>query len=342
MTPCKTLLPLNTMSDIESLKSWVAQQLDCPIESLQWQPLSGDASFRRYVRVAFNGQSYIAALAPPATEKNHAFVDIAKRLQNAHVNAPIVMAVDYDNGFLLQNDLGQVDLQSVLNAGSVDHWYGLAMQQIAAMQKVETQELAPYDRAALALELSYFRTWFIEAMLAYQLNADEEKLLEAFFNSLLDSAAEQPQAFVHRDYHCRNIMCQGDRELACIDFQDALHGPITYDLVSLLRDCYVVWPETKVHAWVEDFRRHYFAEVDKTTFLQWFDLMGLQRHIKVLGIFARLSLRDGKHGYLNDLPTVVRYVQQVAAQHSTAAAFSQWFETKIVPLAKQQAWGRTL
>lgn len=342
MTQCKTLLPLNTMSDIESLKSWVIRQLDCPIESLEWRPLSGDASFRRYVRAAVNGQSYIAALAPPATEKNHAFVDIAKRLQNANVNAPVVMAVDYDQGFLLQNDLGQVDLQSVLNAASVDHWYGLAMQQIAAMQKVDTKDLAPYDRAALALELSYFRTWFIEAMLAYQMNADEEKLLDDFSNFLLDAAVAQPQAFVHRDYHCRNIMCQGESQLACIDFQDALYGPITYDLVSLLRDCYVVWPEINVHAWVEDFRRLYFAEVEANTFLTWFDLMGLQRHIKVLGIFARLSLRDGKHGYLNDLPTVVRYVQQVAAQHKKSAAFSQWFEAKIVPLAKQQAWGKNL
>lgn len=330
------------MTQTDALRNWVAQQLNCQPQQLQWQPLSGDASFRRYVRCQYQSQSWIAALAPPATEKNHAFVHIAALLNNAGVSAPKVQAVDYDHGYLLQNDLGSTDLQTVLSASSVDGWYQKAMAQIRQMQTIADNTLPLYDRAALQLELSYFESWFLQAMLNYSPSAADTAMLTQFFNALLDSAEQQPQAFVHRDYHCRNIMCLDNGELACIDFQDAVTGPVTYDLVSLLRDCYVVWPDAQVHNWVENYRKSYWPQTEAQQFQQWFDLMGLQRHIKVLGIFARLSIRDGKHGYLNDLPTVVRYVLNVASKQPQAGEFAQWFEQCIIPLCKQQSWGKAL
>lgn len=327
------------MAEISALKDWVAQQLSCTSQQLNWQPLSGDASFRRYVRCKLNDQSYIAALAPPATEKNDTFVQVSGLLNQAGVPAPKVLAVDYGHGYLLQSDLGDTALQAVLSENTVQHWYPLAMRQIARMQSIQDTGLPLYDRAALQLELSYFRTWFLEAMLNYQCSANETAMLEKFFTALLDSAEQQPQAFVHRDYHCRNIMCLSDGSLACIDFQDAVIGPVTYDAVSLLRDCYVVWPQEQVQNWVEDYRQQYWPMIDSQQFQQWFDLMSLQRHIKVLGIFARLSIRDGKHNYLNDLPTVIRYVLNVARQQAAANEFAVWFEQRILPLVRQQHWG---
>jgi N-acetylmuramate 1-kinase len=169
-------------------------------------------------------------------------------------------------------------------------------------------------------------------MLNYTCTADEELMLQRFFDDLIESALAQPQVFVHRDYHSRNIMITADDQLATIDFQDAVCGPITYDLVSLLRDCYVVWPDAQVRGWVKHYWQQLHAghiiDVQESVFQRWFDLMGLQRHIKVLGIFARLSIRDGKHGYLNDLPTVVNYVRSVAADEFIAEDFLSWFDKK--------------
>ena len=334
------------MTAVQKIQQWVALQLQVEVTELSWQPLSGDASFRRYFRCVLDGKSYMVALAPPETEKNHEFVLISKLLQQASVKAPAVLAVDYDNGYLLQNDLGDRLLMAELNADSVDSWYHKAMLQLEQMLFVDQQGLASlplYDEEALALELSYFDTWFLQAMLNYHCDAAESAMLQQFFQLLLGSALTQPQVFVHRDYHCRNIMIDEDSELATIDFQDAVCGPITYDLVSLLRDCYCVWPQRQVTDWVEHYwqllHQHQLIDVNEATFHRWFDLMGLQRHIKVLGVFSRLSIRDGKEDYLNDLPTVVTYVRTVAAEQPEAEAFCLWFDEKILPLIRQQSWG---
>lgn len=337
------------MNESDNLRQWVAAQLAVPVTQMQWQPLSGDASFRRYFRCRVAQDSWMVALAPPATEKNHEFVHIARMLEQAGVLAPQVIAVNYDHGYILQNDFGDVLLRQKLDADSVDRWYGKAMQQLQQMLFIPAEELAGlpgYDTSALFLELSYFKTWFLEAMLEYSCSAADELMLQQFFDGLIESALAQPQVFVHRDYHCRNIMVTPDQQLATIDFQDAVCGPVSYDLVSLLRDCYVVWPASQVRGWVKSYWQRLYGngvvDVQEPVFQRWFDLMGLQRHIKVLGVFARLSLRDGKHGYLNDLPTVIRYVQSVAAQHVMAEDFIDWFNGKIVPLAKCREWGKSL
>lgn len=337
------------MSDESDIQQWVAKQLQVATENLHWQALSGDASFRHYFRAAIAQQSYIVALAPPATEKNKEFVLIAHLLEQAGVAAPHVIAVDYEQGYILQKDLGDNVLRAELNPQSVDAWYASALQLLIQMLNVDKSaltQLPAYDSKALLLELSYFKTWFLEAMLQYQCTADEDAMLAEFFTELINSALEQPQVFVHRDFHSRNIMVLADKQLAAIDFQDAVCGAITYDAVSLLRDCYVVWPEQQVRQWVAEYWQQLknlgIVNVDQAQFQTWFDLMGLQRHIKVLGIFARLSIRDNKHGYLHDLPTVMHYVLAVAKQHKASQAFEHWLTKKILPLAKQQAWGAQL
>ena len=289
----------------------------------------------------------MAVLAPPETENSHAFVEVAGLLQSAGIAVPQILAVDYDQGFLLQSDLGDTLLQSVLDHSNVDDWYQKAMQQLQAMLTLDARRALPaYDANALQLELSYFCEWFVGELLGYVCSADEQKMLAVFFNHLLSNAQQQPQVFVHRDYHCRNIMVTGNGELATIDFQDAVCGPVTYDLVSLLRDCYVVWPQQKVRDWVAAYWQQMYqqnlVEVEQETFQRWFDLMGLQRHIKVLGIFARLSIRDNKHGYLQSLPTVIRYVLEVSRQHPQAQPFVNWFEVELLPLVRKQAWGQSL
>lgn len=316
---------------------------------MDWQALAGDASFRRYFRCQHDGHRYIVALAPPETEKNHEFVHIAHMLEQAEVMVPHVISVDYDRGYILQQDLGTQLLSDQLTEQSVDGWYHKAMLQLLQMQQVSDthlQTLAPYDREALALELSYFQQWFVDAMLGYTCTAAEQTMLQAFFDVLLEAAVAQPKSFVHRDYHCRNIMITDDEALATIDFQDALYGPLTYDLVSVLRDCYVVWPDEQVKGWVADYWQLLHAQqiIDEPleVFQRWFDLMGLQRHIKVLGIFARLSIRDGKHGYLQDLPTVVSYVRRIAAQYPEADDFVQWFDQVLMPRVRAQDWGQQL
>ncbi len=335
------------MSDIHNLQEWVASQLAITVGEMQWQPLSGDASFRRYFRCLVGKDSFMVALAPPATEKNHEFVNISHVLETANVLASRVIAVNYEQGYILQNDFGDVLLRSMLTNDTVDFWYGKAMQQLEQMLVITPELLAQlpaYDTSALFLELSYFKTWFLEAMLDYTCSAEEEVMLQQFFDDLIESALAQPQVFVHRDYHSRNIMITADDQLAAIDFQDAVCGPITYDLVSLLRDCYVVWPANQVRGWVKHYWQQLYAghivDVQESVFQRWFDLMGLQRHIKVLGIFARLSIRDNKHGYLNDLPTVVNYVRSAAADEFVAQDFLAWFDKKIMPLVKQQAWSK--
>ena len=331
------------------LQEWVADQLNVTTGELNWLPLTGDASFRHYFRCQLAGQSFIAALAPPETEKNLEFVEISELLNVAGVQAPMVIAVDYEHGYILQNDLGDRLLLPELNDDTVDGWYQQSMQQLLQLLTITQDQLAKlpaYDEESLGLELSYFQTWLLEAMLDYHCTEDEQKMLDGFFFDLIDSALDQPQQFVHRDYHSRNIMLTEDHQLVTIDFQDAVSGPITYDLVSLLRDCYIVWPEQRVRAWVSYFYKKLIQQgqlrVDEPTFQRWFDLMGLQRHIKVLGVFARLSLRDNKHGYLQDLPVVVSYVIAAAQQQECSSEFLNWFESKIMPLVRQQSWGAHL
>lgn len=340
----------NSMSDTQqALRQFVANVLDVQLPQCELKPLLGDAGFRQYFRVYLSdGSTYMAAFVPPATEKNAEFIAIATSLHQAQVLAPQVLAFDMDNGFLLQQDLGDITLLKQLTSQNVDGYYLQCMQQVQKMQQVDTDALALplYDAALLQQELDLFTDWFVEKLLGYSLDADEKAICEKCFAWLIEQALEQPQVFVHRDYHSRNILLLDD-EPATIDFQDAVVGPITYDLVSLLRDCYIAWPQEKVMQWVEQFYQQCLpasahGAISLACFKQWFDAMGLQRHIKVLGIFARLSLRDHKHRYLDDLPQVLNYVLEVAQAYPEGKAFYQLVSERLLPLCKQQSWGKNV
>ncbi len=333
------------LSQQEELLAWV-RQVAAPQSELH--ALAGDASFRRYFRARAGERSWIVALAPPATEKNREFVAVARWLGAQGVTAPVVQAADLARGYLLLPDLGDRQYLPELNAASADALYGDALRALLLMQRGDTAgfvdwQLPDYDAELLQREMALFPEWFVEKLLGHALDDSERALLADTFARLTDNALAQPQVFVHRDYHARNLLVLAQGNPGVLDFQDAVRGAITYDLVSLLRDCYIRWPEARVRGWALAYRDQARAaglidEVDDAAFLRWFDLMGLQRHIKVLGIFARLWLRDGKAGYLKDLPLVIHYTLDVAGRYPELAAFVDWFKARLAPLIARQDW----
>ncbi|MGH8040857.1 MAG: aminoglycoside phosphotransferase family protein [Rudaea sp.] len=277
---------------------------------------SADASFRSYWRIEAAGVSRILMDAPPDKEGIGTWLDVATRLRTAAVHAPQVFAADPATGFVLMEDLGARTYLPELNAGTVAALYADAFVALLRMQTTaDAKGLPDYDRARLVAEMELMPEWFIQRHLGYALSCAEWDILEAAFTRLVHSAQEQPQRFVHRDYHSRNLMIVPDANPGIIDFQDAVRGPITYDLVSLLRDCYAEWPAALVDAWLDSYRQRLVAanitDANAGVFKRWFDWMGLQRHLKVLGIFCRLWYRDGKAAYLRNLPLTLRYVLDV-------------------------------
>ena len=277
------------------------------------RPASADASFRSYWRVTGNGPTRIVMDAPPDREDIGPWLDVDARLRRAGVHAPEVLAVDRDNGFVLMEDLGTRTYLPELDERSVDALYGDALDALLRMQStVDVAGLPAYDRGRLVAEMELLPEWFLRRHLGYAPECEEWDVIEAAFTFLVQAALEQPRAFVHRDFHSRNLLVLERDGPGVIDFQDAVSGPIAYDLVSLLRDCYIEWDAERVDGWVEAHRlclrqAHLLGtDVDAARFRRWFDLIGLQRHVKVLGIFCRLWYRDGKTQYLGDLPLVWR------------------------------------
>lgn len=341
-----------------ALYVWVVEQLAQAAQTkgesfdaapMRWQPLPGDAGQRRYYRLICNNARFIAVYSPPATEPNASFVGIGEFLLQHGLWVPRFLAKNMQQGFFLLDDLGSDLYLQHLNEERVENLYAQGLSALLKIQSCPKNEaLFPrYDRAKLLEELSLFPDWLIEKKLAHNLTSVERNLLDRTFTLLIDSACEQPQVVVHRDYHSRNIIHGVNGEPGILDFQDGVIGPVTYDLVSLLRDCYIRWPNERVQGWALTYRNMVLAAgvippVDEPTFLRWFDLMGLQRHIKVLGIFARLSLRDGKHGYLQDLPLVISYVRDVAKANPDMHEFLHWFDETLMPLIRLQPWMKSV
>ena len=305
---------------------------------------SADASFRSYWRVRQGAHSWVVMNAPPDKEDVGPFIDIAARLRNAGLNAPEVIATDLAQGFLLLSDLGTRTYLPELDEAHVESLYGDALDALQTMQtRVDAHGLPLYDTLRLTTEMELFPTWFLGRHLGLELDGKHANIIEDCMQRLLNSAAEQPMRFVHRDYHSRNLMIVPGANPGIIDFQDAVIGPITYDLVSLLKDCYIQWPLARVYGWAENYRQRLVAagvvEVGTTRWRRWFDWMGLQRHLKVLGIFARLNYRDGKAGYLNDLPLVLDYTLGVCKRYGELAPFGEWLEklTRGVDLTRVKA-----
>lgn len=342
---------VTSRSITDALVNWALAELNW--EEVHPRPrlraVAGDASSRKYFRLSSDSERYVVAYAPPATEKNEAFLAMREVLEEAGVRVPRIFAVDMEAGYWLLEDLGDEVLLGLLSKDTAKGYYEQAMAVLArlAAAPLESPHVLPYSEELLTEELGRFQTWFVEGLLGYSLSVEEQAIVDALYKVLIDTALEQPKVLVHRDFHSRNLMLVDGNALAVIDFQDAVAGPITYDLVSLLRDCYIRWPPESVIEWANDGYKMYrecglLDDIEQADFLRWFDLMGLQRHLKVLGTFARLNLRDSKTGYLNDLPLVLRYVQEVLRVHAkdnaAIADFQQWFRTQMLPLITEQDW----
>lgn len=320
--------------------AWLARERPACKPSGPLLTVSGDASFRRYFRLPLADGSLVAVDAPPDKEDSRPFVAIARALRAHGVHVPEVVAADFDQGFMLLEDFGDVLLRPRLDESSVDALYARAMQTLAhllACDDVPGHALPPYDRQRLMDEMALLRDWFVARYLQLELDTAQQAVLGNAFAMIADEVLEQPQVFVHRDYHSRNLMLLANGEIGVIDFQDAVTGPVTYDLVSLLRDAYVVWPEADVARWVGEFaallraEQRLPADVDDALFMRWFDWMGAQRHLKVVGIFARLSIRDGKHGYLDDIPRVFNYLLAEIRSYPEFQALSGLLRSVILP-----------
>lgn len=321
---------------LRQLKQWLVQSCRLSFEDIA--PASADASFRRYFRVVLSdGSTLVAMDAPPDKEDCHPFVAVAGRMRLAGLHVPRIFAQDLAQGFLLLEDLGTRPYLGELNAGSVDSLYGDAARALLRLQVgAPTEGLPHYDRAMLLREMQLFPEWLLGRHLELELSGPEAGMLAQTFELLVDNALAQPVVCVHRDFHSRNLMVVDDGNPGVIDFQDAVAGPLSYDLVSLLRDCYVRWPAGQVDAWVGDYfeaarRAGLTGDVDSATFLAWFDLMGVQRHLKAAGIFARLNHRDGKPGYLADIPRTLGYVVEVGQRRQEVTALARFVAERVLP-----------
>jgi len=306
---------------IETLKDWVGQVLD--LREYELRPASADASFRRYFRVSGNGATYIVMDAPPDKEDSRPFIEIARRLHHLGLNVPEVLEQDLARGYLLLTDLGQQLYLAELNETTVERLYGDALGALVILQAgifTDPGFLPEYDAVLLRRELELFREWYLGRHLGLKLSRAQTATLDEVFTTLVRSALAQPRVWVHRDYHSRNLMAMSSNNPGILDFQDAVRGPATYDLVSLLRDCYIAWPLERIEEWALGYQTLALQSglpvcEDETRFLREFDLMGVQRHLKATGIFARLNQRDGKPGYLNDIPRTLGYVVGVSGRH---------------------------
>lgn len=352
----------NYMNDprLQALTQWAAEQLQQPVEALS--VVSGDASFRRYFRrsctlenqyAPLKGQSSTSVVAvdsPPDKEPIDAFVMVSELLASAGLSVPRVLHADHQQGFMLLSDMGDALYLPALNDKSADKLYHAAMDALIDLQLGclnRQSELPPYDKAQLHREMELFREWFLQQHLQMTLEPADHQLLDQWFDCLSESALSQPQVAVHRDYHSRNLMILPQHSPGIIDYQDAVEGAVSYDLVSLLKDCYIRWPRHRQLQWLEYYRsqlqqksshskdKSLSAELTKAVnarnFVQDFDWMGMQRHIKVAGIFCRLYHRDGKAGYLADIPLTLGYIVEALKQYPELKQYLNWFEERLKP-----------
>lgn len=301
---------------------------------------SEDASFRRYYRLRGGDTTRIVMDAPPEREDPKPFMKVAGFLEQMCLNSPRVLEADPERGFLLLTDLGSTLYLTELrrDRSSANRLYGDAIAALARMQQSGTRfqsELPPYDEQLLALELSLFHDWLCGRHLDIEFSDAEEADWLRTCSLLLENALQQPKVFVHRDYHSRNLMFTRENNPGILDFQDAVEGPLTYDLVSLLKDCYIRWPADQVRQWAMQFYRQLGGDVgaglNELQFLRWFDLMGVQRHLKAAGIFARLLHRDGKSGYLPDVPRTLEYIEALAPEYDELTFLTQLIGQRVLP-----------
>jgi aminoglycoside/choline kinase family phosphotransferase len=323
---------------LRTLTQWVRQFPG--FEKAEPQPVSGDASFRRYFRVVDQGgRPFIVMDAPPEHEDCRPFVTIAHHWRARGISVPQITGEDLAQGLLLLEDFGDTLMLGALTDATADGLYHGALDELLLIQQATSPPdypLPSYNAELLDREMNLFPNWLLSAKLGLTLDNSDRALLDTTFALLRESALAQPASTVHRDYHSRNLLVRpGTSAPGVIDFQDAVQGPITYDLVSLLKDCYINWPQARVDQWEERFRKQTreagLHNADHDTFHQWFELMGMQRHLKAAGIFARLDLRDGKPGYLKDIPRTLGYLVQASGRQPALRHFHEWLTDTVLP-----------
>lgn len=323
----------------KSIIHWLSHTLNLDIK--HFETASSDASFRRYFRVIHSHGQHVVMDAPPEKENTEPFIRINKLFKKADLNVPVIYQQDLIHGYLLLEDFGSCCFLDKLNDDTALALYRSAFKSLYTLQTripITNSHLPCYDKALLERELSIFYDWFLEHHLTLSL---AENLKNKLNTILIESALEQPQCCVHRDFHSRNLMVLAENSPGIIDFQDAVIGPVSYDLVSLLRDCYIAWPEEKTKQWMtlyyQQITKSGLIKADIETFTRWFDLMGLQRHLKAIGIFSRLHLRDNKSSYLSDIPRTLNYVSLVCKKYPELAEFNQFLTETILPTYKLKA-----
>ena len=318
----------------DELRRWLAEVI--PERGIELRPASSDASFRRYFRMGTREGSRIVMDAPPERESVQRYVQVARKLAAAGVHVPEVYAMDVERGFAVLGDLGdETYLDALARGAPVEPLYDDAISTLLRIQgSADPGGLPEYDRALLERELAIFREWFLERHLGVQLDAAVAADIAGVEALLVEAALAQPRTLVHRDYHSRNLMLS-DPNPGVLDFQDAVVGPIAYDLVSLLRDCYVSWPSERIAEWLRDYHARAGAVGlpvgTLADFTRGFDLAGVQRHLKATGIFARLWHRDGKAGYLGDIPRVMAYLRDVARSYRELDPLVRLIDREVLP-----------
>ncbi|KPU61304.1 ecdysteroid kinase family protein [Pseudomonas fluorescens] len=317
---------------LQHLKVWLDEQLTTLFSEQGWGNVppatltaaSSDASFRRYFRWEGDGKSFIVMDAPPPQENCKPFVDIAFLLAKSGINVPKIYAEDLERGFLLLNDLGNKTYLDVIDSENADDLFEDALQALLAFQQLPmVAPLPSYDVALLRRELELFPEWYVKRELGIEFDAAQQVLWQQVSELLIDSALAQPKVLVHRDYMPRNLMLS-EPNPGVLDFQDAVYGPVTYDVTCLFKDAFLSWPEERVHGWLESYWQRAGdlgipVQPEFEDFLRASDLMGVQRHLKVIGIFARICHRDGKPRYLGDVPRFFAYIDAVIARRPELA-----------------------
>jgi aminoglycoside/choline kinase family phosphotransferase len=327
----------------EAMLAWLADI--GRLNGAEPRPASADASFRRYFRVRSAEGSLIVMDAPPALEDSMPFVRVAGFLEAMRLNAPRILEADLDKGFLLMTDLGSTQYLDALRADPAlaAALYRDALDALARLQSrgiAYQGSLPPYDEPLLRFELSLFHDWLCGTHLGIDFGAAEEAAWRRTCDLLVQNALDQPRVFVHRDYHSRNLMVASADNPGILDFQDAVEGPLTYDLVSLLKDCYVCWPAERVHDWAAGYYGMLDAglrrQVDEALFLRYFELMGVQRHLKAAGIFARLNHRDHKPGYMADVPRTLDYIVELGPRYPELEPLVDLIVSRCLPKLRGQ------
>jgi aminoglycoside/choline kinase family phosphotransferase len=308
------------------------QQIKAWIDTLGYRDykiemVGGDASFRKYFRLFVNEKSYIIMDSSADVDSLYPFIDISVRLLKAKVEVPRIIAQNLQDGYLLITDLGSRHLADVLSPMSVELLYMKGIHEIIKIQEADTTNMDVYDKEFLMFEMSIMQEWYMNEHLHQELNEEEQLVLDNALEMIADEVLSQPQGyFVHRDFHSRNIMMETGRKLVIIDYQDAKIGAVTYDLVSILKDVYVRFDTEQIERLALEFKALKGIDVSDEQFIRWFDWMGLQRHIKILGIFARLDIRDGKPAYLDDIPLTLEYINEVCSKYEELKPLGKLFK----------------